>query len=207
MVVPTYTYSLPRGETFDPVSDGTLNCGLLSEYVLDHPESLRSLDPCISCAAIGPAAEELFSGLPEYAYGKDCMWQRLHERGAVLCSINLGAGSTFLHWVEGQLGVPYRFEKQFTGQMRVDGELSTVRSTLLVRYLDSDLLEADFAPFTEQARRTGLYRTALVGRGRIGIIAFADMYDLVEQTLPQRPWFLTAAERHDTKPMPPFTQR
>ena len=194
LVVPTFTYSFPRGEEFDPDTTPS-TAGAFTEVFRQRSDVRRSHDPCVSVTAWGARAAELTENAPENTYASEGFFARLHRAGGKICNMNLDAGSTFIHYVERQLRVPYRFDKTFEGIVRVKGVGHKRRSTIWVRDLDNPRTEAWFTPFDGEARRTGLYSTAQVGMGEVGMMTCADVLALIEQTLPSRPRFLTAGER------------
>lgn len=193
LVVPAFTYSFPRREVFDPQSP-IHAMGSFSEWVRRQPGALRSLDPCYSVVAIGAAAAALTQDVGENAFDGDSFFGRFHRLGGKVLNMNFDAGSTYIHYVERELKVPYRFDKAFEGVVRLAGELRSRRSVIWVRYLSDDALEADFEPFDRLAREQGLYVTTGLGRGALGVISASDTFRLIEHTLPKRPWFLTKAE-------------
>ena len=193
LVVPTFTYSFPRGEIFDPAETAS-GMGAFAEWVRLHPDSRRSHDPCYSVAAIGARAAAFTDDAPENSFGPDSFFDRFHEAGGKVLNFNFDAGSTYVHYVERVLGVPYRFDKSFQGILRQDGHDTEARSIIWVRYLSDDALEAAFEPFDQLARTCGMFRTAPLGRGAIGLISAADTFHLIAETLPKRPLFLTRAE-------------
>ena len=193
-VVPTFTYSFPNGEVYEPASSPS-KMGLLAEYVRRRQEALRSLDPIFSVAAIGARAAELVSDLPENSFGPDSFFERFLKADGRILNLNFDAGSTFIHYVERELRAPYRFDKTFTGRIRVDGVERPGRATIWVRYLSDDSLAAAFEGFDEAARAAGAFRTVALGRGQMGVISARDCLDIVKKTLTHRPWFLPRAER------------
>lgn len=192
LAVPTFTYSFPQGKVFDPDNTPS-DCGIFTEMLRKHPEAYRSNDPCISVAAIGKKAEELTQNIPENSYGPDSFFDRFYEADGVICNLNFDAGSTFVHYVERSLNVPYRFDKTFNGTFRKGDREEDKKCTIWVRYVSSDETIAVFEPFDRLAREEGLYKTAKVGRGFVGIITVKDTFSLIERTLPERPWLLTRA--------------
>ncbi|WP_133511724.1 AAC(3) family N-acetyltransferase [Candidatus Thiosymbion oneisti] len=193
LVVPTFTYSFPRGEVFDPEASPS-GMGLFAEWVRRHSDARRSVDPCYSVAAIGGKAEALTAEVPENSFGPGSFFDRFYEAGGKILNFNFGAGSTFVHYVERQLKVPYRFDKTFIGRIRRNGEEHAARSTIWVRYLSDDALINAPDPLDRLARAEGLFHPRRLGRGELGLITAADLRDLVARTLPLRPWFLTRAE-------------
>lgn len=193
LVVPTFTYSFPKGEVFDPDATAS-DMGMFSEWVRRHADAQRSFDPCYSIAAIGGAATGLTADVPENSFGPDSFFDRFYHAGGKILNLNFDAGSTFVHYVERCLDVPYRFDKTFTGRVLMRGEERAARSTIWVCYRSDDALVASFEPFDRLARENGLFETRPLGRGEVGLITAADTDDLIRQTLPSRPLFLTRAE-------------
>lgn len=192
LVVPSFTYSFAEGEVFDPDHTPSTS-GTFSEMVRCHDGSYRSEDPNVSVVALGGQAEELTRNVPTNAYGPGSFFDRFYQAGGVICNMNLDAGSTFVHYVERCMDVPYRFDKTFKGIFRKGAHDEICYSTLWVRCRSSSETIAVFEPFDKLAREKGLYQTAKVGRGFVGRITAKDMFDLIEGTLPSRPWFLIRA--------------
>ena len=201
LCVPTFTYSFPKGEVYDP--DRTASkMGMFAEWVRSASATSRSLDPCYSVAAIGSLARELVEYVPENSFDAcDSFFARFDEAGGKVLNLNFDAGSTFVHWAERMLRVPYRFDKTFDGVTHIRDEKCRVYSTIYVRYLD-DALEARFEAFDALAREQGKFVTAKLGRGEMGVISAEDAYNLIAETLPKRPWFLTKAEAMGVEPDP-----
>ena len=193
LVVPTFTYSFPAKKVFNPAETPS-NCGVFTEFVRKHPLSVRSQDPNISVAAIGGQASTLTQDIPVNAYGSGCFFERFLKADGLICNLNFDAGSTFVHYVERCLRVRYRFDKNFEGIIKKNNKAEVHNSTIWVRQLVEGTT-ADFEPFDQLARAKGLYTTRQVGRGAIGVIHAQDTFDLIKQTLPERPWFLTTAEK------------
>lgn len=191
LIVPTFTYSFPDGRPFDPATTPS-TCGVFTEFVRRHPDAHRSHDPCVSVAAIGAHAESLTRGVEQNAYGSDGFAARFASASGRICNLNLDAGSTLVHHVERELGVPYRFDKTFTGTLHVDGQDREAASTIWVRHLVEGT-EAEFTILDRYAREQGLFRSAGVGRGQVGSITYDATRDLIARTLPDEPWFLTKA--------------
>jgi len=194
LVVPTFTYSFPRGEVYD-VERSRSHMGMFTEWIRTRPEAVRSLDPCYSVAAVGRRAAELTNDLPTNSFTETSFFGRFLNCNGKILNFNFDAGSTFVHFAERRLKVPYRFDKSFTGIVREGGVERSAASTIWVRYLSDDALEAEFANFDEIARAEGLFVTKRLGRGELGTISAQATLDLIARTLPRRPWFLTKAEK------------
>ena len=195
LVVPTFTYSFSQKKVFD-LENTPSDCGIFTELVRQHPDSIRSEDPNVSVAAIGAQATALISRLPSNTYDEDGFFGRFHRAKGVFCNLNYSAGITFLHYVERCLKVPYRFDKTFRGVFRKNGVEEEREATIWVRYLSSDETRSvvePFEPFEAIARERGLFVEEKVGRGKVGLITAEDAYNLLEELLADNPWFLTHA--------------
>lgn len=202
LIVPTFTYSFSQEREFDP--DNTPStCGMFTEAVRNHSMAQRSEDPCVSVAGMGAKAKELLSGLSENAYGHNSFFDRLYKADGVICNINFDAGSTFIHYVERCLNVPYRFDKTFVGRFKRNERIETRSSTIFVRKMINGT-SAQFESFDRIVRQLGIYKTVTVGRGFIGAITAREVFSILEETLPLRPWLLTEAETFSV--MPDMTQ-
>lgn len=192
LVLPTFTYSFPKGKVYDPDHSPGIG-GAFTEMVRKKPEVYRSLDPSVSVAAIGADARGITENMPENSYAADGVFGRLLDREAKICNMNRDIGTTIVHYAERDAKVPYRFDKTFHGTIRVDGEERETKNTIWVRYLHEQTKPV-FEPMDELAEARELCSKVAIGRGFVKVMTARDQYDLVVDTLPDRPWFLTAAE-------------
>jgi aminoglycoside 3-N-acetyltransferase len=193
LVVPTFTYSFPRREVFDPAESAS-QMGAFAEWLRGHGDARRSRDPSYSVAAVGAQAHALTRDAPENSFAPEGFFGRFENMDGVVLNLNFDAGSTFLHYLERELQVPYRFDKTFEGHIREGGKTRLARNTIHVRYLSSDATAPVFEPFHVLAREAGQFVDASLGRGRMGCIRARDCRRLLVETLPSRPWLLTRAE-------------
>lgn len=200
LIVPTFTYSFPKNKIFNP-DETPSECGIFTEMFRKRPDAFRSEDPCISIAAIGNKAEELTKNISNNSYGIGSFFERFYKGNGVICNMNFDAGSTFVHYVEREMKVPYRFDKTFTGVYEKNGHKERRSCTIWVRYISSDDTIASFDYFNKLACEKYIYKKERVGRGFIGAITAKDTFKLIKETLPLKPWFLTRAEVTGIKPL------
>ncbi|WBA07883.1 AAC(3) family N-acetyltransferase [Salinivibrio kushneri] len=190
LAVPTFTYSFSSGEIYNPISSPS-NCGMFAEYVRCLQSSIRSNDPSISVACIGSLALDLTQDLPENAYDESAFFGRFFDKNGKILNINFDAGSTFLHFVERELSVPYRFDKTFVGKKYAGDNIVEAKSVIWVRDMDIKGSEANFERFNSVAVSQGYYKKQKIGRGTIGSITSSDAYSLLEKEIKKNVWFLT----------------
>lgn len=191
LVVPTFTYSFAKDQVFDR-EHSTSTCGAFAEAIRKRSAASRSSDPLFSVAAIGARATEFTADAPVECFGPNSVWARLITADALIANLNLDAGSTLVHHVEKRLGVPYRYDKTFSGTIVEDGAARGAQAIYFVRDLERPDTAPKFEPFDAEARRRGAARDARLGRGSIVAIRAPAVYELIESMLPVDPWFLTA---------------
>ncbi len=133
------TYVARYGKPFD-CKNSRPTTGAFCEYVTFHPESIRSLHPIHSVAAIGALAKDICLNVSASNYGIDSPYERmLKMRGQVL---RLGIDythNTFLHVVETLYGLPYLYNKIIDADVISDGQRSKKQFLASVRYLNFSL--------------------------------------------------------------------
>ncbi len=153
-------------------------CGSLSDYVAVNGECAFWDEPMCRIAATGRDREYLTGGQTKETFGPNSFWSRFLEMDGKFVNLNFDAGSTFIHFCERELGVPYRQNRQ-------------IKST---QYYSRDLNDPSATPrferFDELARQAGYVKEARVGRGSIVSISARDTYKLIAETLPKEPYFL-----------------
>ena len=202
LVVPTFSYSFGKKEIFDLEFTPGIG-GPFAEAVRIRPGAVRSLDPSASVAALGARALELCSNAPENSHGPDSFFDRIWKANGKVCNFNFNATTTFTHFTERVLQVPYRFDKTFEGVVRAQGREEKRKSTIFVRKELIPETEFAYERFDRLAVESGLCLKAKVGRGFIKCMAVRDQFDLIERNIGQDPNFLTRAgnpqfETHST---------
>jgi aminopeptidase-like protein/aminoglycoside N3'-acetyltransferase len=194
ILLPTYSFSFCRQEVFD-LETTAADEGPWSpfhpflEFFRRQPGVVRSRDPILSVAALGPRAGALLSNLPETCFGPGSVHARLLEAGGKICAIGAPLEEmTFRHHVEEIARVPFRFKKLFTGVIRQGGVerkqgwVYNVRILADNGYPDGRRLEA-------KARATGVCRAAPLGRGEVLAVRCRDFFDLTWAELVKDRWF------------------
>ena len=202
LLVSTYTFSLCRREVYDPdetpaVAGVWSSFGPFMETFRRMPGVIRSADPIFAVAGIGPRAAEILENPGNSCLGADSVHDRLRRAGGKICMIGIGLfESTFRHHCEEMAGVPWRFQKLFTGSMRIGGRLRKVGRVYNVRILAKNGDPAGEA-LEALARSRGLCRAAPVGRGEVVGIDSQAYFDLAMQELRRDPWFTAAGPAGD----------
>ncbi len=189
-VFPTFSYSFCRGEVFEPHNTKT-TCGLLSQYVLEQKDAIRSLDPNFSVAAIGNRAEYYTEHPTHESFGKGCFFERfVNNNGKIVC-MNFDAGSTFIHYIESKNAVEYRYNKAFNGIIK-NGEAE--KRDYFVHFVYS-LDKPEDAPYMPSVnafcRREQIFQKEELGKGTLLAMHARKYCEAIERELKIHPRFMT----------------
>ena len=194
ILVPTYTFSFCQHELFDvgdtPTPGGPWSpSGEFLEFFRRQPGAVRSRDPIHSVAGVGPRAAELLSNVAPTCFGDDSVHDRLLRADGKICLIGLPLEeATFRHYAEEVVGVPGRFKKLFTGQIRENGQTRKQGWIYNVRIL-ADNFYPDGSRLEKLARETGVLKVARVGDGEVLGIEAKRYFDLTAEQLRKDPFF------------------
>lgn len=191
IIVPAFTYSSCHKEDYDPK---TTKCemGMFTDYILRQLDTIRSMDPNFSVAALGGRAEYYTQNPPEKSFGDNCFFERFYHQDGLICNLNFDAGTTYVHYVEHRLNVPYRYDKQFKGRVRVGDKWEERVSYHFVFDRPEDA--PVFSRLHELSLEKGVAKIEKLGKGVVLAERAKALYGLIEDTLAERPRFLLRIE-------------
>jgi len=193
MLLPSFSLSFLRDEDFDAQATPSVQGEWSSsreflEYFRCLPGVVRSGDPLFSVSGLGPMAEKLLTRLPNSSFGNDCLYERLLRCGGKICSIGAPLAETsFLHYVEENAGVPFRYKKLFTGRSGKNGALRKQGWIASVPIQAANGLP-DGSRIERMARTEGRCRVANVGLGEVVSIDCGSFYELIRREIARDPW-------------------
>ena len=200
MVFPTFTFSYGNHEDFD-VRNSKSKMGMLNEYVRKREDSVRSLDPLMSVCVVGEK-KELAEVSGDKSLGKGSFFDRLHKEENVrilFFGAQLGQCHTHMHYVEEKLRVPYRYDKEFEGNIiDYEGNAKPDKHILYVKY--RDVLPSVPPTFEEELIREGLFKKVSVGNSTISCFTEKVAYEKAVEWL-SRDINCFLEEPYDTKPL------
>lgn len=166
LVVPTFTYVRSGPDSPYIHESSPSETGVLTEHLRKQPGSFRSVHPVFSFAAIGPDKERICANVSRHSYGWNSPAHRLVEADAfVLC---LGRsphrGAFFIHLAEILAGVPYRYTKELSIPVWLDGQKAEYPFYHFVKYADADI-DWNTNRLVERLEAQGLLRYEPIGRG------------------------------------------
>lgn len=191
-IVPTFTASYRRGETYDVNASKSFN-GALSEHVRKLPGAVRSLCPLFSMAAVGNGAETLMERPSKCCFGEGSVYANLFAANVKFIGLGIGwdQGYSFFMHLERLAGIPSRREETFHGQTRLaDGTLIDDEAVHFVR-VDTPKWRRDRGRVAAELIRQGAVRE-IVRDGCVYRTFYARrLQDATLELLATDPWCMT----------------
>lgn len=163
LLFPTFNWDFCKGIAFD-YHKTPVRTGALPKAALKRKDFARTAHPLYSFAVWGAKADELLQMDYPDAFGKGTIFEKMEQWDAKVLVIGVGAlaGTTYIHHVEQIVGVPYRYNKEFTGDYTdAEGVCSERTYRMFVRDLEMDPRHINgFAPLEEKMYEEGLIHGA-----------------------------------------------
>lgn len=153
--------------------------GVLSDYVVKLPDSLRSKNPIFSLAAVGPKAPFICSTSTATAFGHDSAWDRLFQlNGSMLflgCDLTY---LTFARFMEFRFGVPYLYNKLFPIPVICEGKEVSQYSSAPLRFHHCPVTY-DLSRLQNALQERGYLKEVQVGKcGRLRLLKMSDCFEV-----------------------------
>lgn len=201
LCVPTFTFSFCNGEDYD-VEKSRSKMGALNEYIRKLPNSVRSRDPLMSVVALGQDTG-VVEGLGRHSIGENSAFDKLRKKGGTKF-LFFGASAsqcmTYVHYVEERLGVPYRYNREFTGNITDPNGTTRETYTLFVRY--HGVIPSETGEYEQYLIDKGLMAKLACGDAFISAVDESAAYDTAMDVLDKDINFLLAEPypRHNLDP-------
>lgn len=158
--------------------------GSLGNVALGRSDFKRTQHPLYSWAVWGKDQEYLCGLKNTKSFGEGTPWQYFEEKNAKF--IRLGnatvPGFTFLHHIEQELQIDYRFEKTFRGKYLDAYERESIRDySMYVRKLDRDIIFNTEGSFERMRAENVINEEKYEDQLNIFTVAYSDAYKLVRR--------------------------
>lgn len=122
ILVPTFTYSYTKKGIYNRM-DSPSEVGRFSEEIRNQFDPVhRSINPVFNVIDTNRYFDK-YELKEETAFGEDSLMHLLHKLGHVVININVDEFiSTYLHFLEYHYEVPYRYIKNFPGEVIISEE-------------------------------------------------------------------------------------
>lgn len=116
LVVPTFTYeNFNKNKIFNN-KETFSETGIFSEFVRLKKNSKRTNHPLFSLSGVGNNLDLIFKHINRNSTGKGSPFERMLKFNVKILHIDIELvnACTFLHYIEEQMNVPYRYSKYFS---------------------------------------------------------------------------------------------
>ena len=166
--------------------------GVFSEYVRQQPGARRTSHPMQSLAIMGKYADELTQlWIHLSAFDDGSAFDRMLQLDFQLLLL-LGAdvqAASIVHYSEQRAEVPYRYWKDFSGKIKMDGEWQTKTYRMFVRDLEIDP-QLRLKPIEEALKAKGQWQEQNLNFGDLALCTLKDFVAVTDELLQDDPWVL-----------------
>lgn len=191
LVFPTFTFSFCNNEVYD-IQKSATPMGALNEFARKSGLGTRSADPLLSVYVIGKDPG-LTEGLSAYSIGEGSSYDRLHQCGKKVKFLFFGTDMrdcfTYTHYLEAIVGVPYRYNREFSGVVVNNGFECPTSVFLYSTYANCRLTPLPVVH--DRMEKAGMLHKGRIGDGAICCFNERDGYDTVVGMLREDPLCLT----------------
>ncbi|MEW5870904.1 MAG: AAC(3) family N-acetyltransferase [Chloroflexota bacterium] len=190
IAVPTFNFDFAQGAPYDPGTTPSKGMGAFSEYVRQHPQARRTSHPMQSLAIIGHYAGDLAGRDTLSAFDPGSAFERMLEIDFKLLLLGAHASAiSMFHYCEHRANVPYRYWKDFPGQVRTPSGWQQRTYRMFVRNLDlNPQLTLDPVVAYMQARQE--WRSLPLNYGTLTVCKLSDFVAAADKFLAEDPWSL-----------------
>jgi aminoglycoside 3-N-acetyltransferase len=192
VVVPTYTYSVINSKNFNPDTSKS-ELGQFSEFFRTYTGVVRTSHPIFSFAIYGKNKDQFLNAKLSDCFGDETIFDRFYKlNGKILC---IGCDidrSTFVHYIEQKLRVPYRYFKNFNFNIIVNGFKRKLKTSYFVRKLKH---KNDFSVFKINAFESNSLKKFNIGRFPIACISSRNFFRIVKNLYNSNPYFLVRKKK------------
>jgi len=203
LIVPTYSYSFSNDEkkSIFNVKKTKSKLGSFSNFFLKQKNVIRTNDPMLSVAGLGPSIKKIFSGLKNTSYGKGCLFDKLTKIKNVVC-LNLCLGTNwlpFIHHIDWINKVPFRYDKYFKGEV-IDANKHKKKIIwhYPVRYLRKET-DSNGYRIGNIALKKKIFKSAKLGRSLIYLANYKKFFYLAKKLSKKDPWITAVGPKFKTK--------
>ena len=190
LAVPAFNFGFARGEPYDPQDTPSQGMGAFSEYVRQCPQALRTPHPMQSLAVIGRYASDLAGRDTLSAFDPGSAFERMLELDFKLLLLGADIGATSVYHISEQRNqVPYRYWKDFSGQVHTEHGWQERTYRMFARDLDLDPITTA-APVQELLQARGQWRSLPLNYGLVSTCRCLDFAAAVDHFLAEDPWSL-----------------
>ena len=197
--VPTYSYTFTKTKKkFNPKKTKA-DIGYFPNFFLNQKSITRSFDPMMSIAGFGPDVKDVLLKISNNSFGKNCALERLFKiKKLKCCHIGLGYNwIPFMHYLDWQNKVPFRFNKTFTGTLEMNKKEKKIKWTYFARELRKETLPNGYR-VGFSAIKQNLYSFSELGKSMVYIIDYKKFYQFSVKITKKNKWLTVNGPKYNS---------
>lgn len=182
ILIPTFNWDFCKGKTFD-YRRTPCKTGSIGKAALKRTDFKRTKHPIYSFAVWGAGKDELCALENKSSFGADSPFTycRDHNVKNYFIDVECQHSFTFVHYVEEQVGIKYRYIKDFTaGYIDENGVESQRTYSMNVRDLDLEIFITIY-PFEEEFIQKGISRRFQVNGIDYKVVEMGKSYPVIAE--------------------------
>ena len=204
ILVPTYSYSFGKSykknlPVFN-IKKTPSKIGSFSNFFIKQHGVIRSEDPMVSIAGMGPNAKKILKNIYTTSYGKNCVFEKILKiKNAKCCSLGLGPNwIPFIHYCDWLNKAPFRYDKFFKGTI-INGKIKkNVIWHYPVRYLRQETI-ANGHKIGKLATQKKIFKYYRLGKSRVYAAKYKKYFDFTMKITKKNPWMTVYGPRFEIK--------
>lgn len=178
LIVPTFSYSFCKGDIYDPENTPS-DVGILTERFRKINSVVRTLDPIFSTTIWGNK-KEYYKDIGTDCFGENSIFQKIYIDDFKIVFIGNTFDITYMHFIEQDYKVPYRYIKKFKGKVVINGELKECTFSYNVRPLDSDI-DYDLNKISNFLDSKCVLKKSDLGYSLVRLVTAVDAYNKITE--------------------------
>ncbi len=182
IVIPTFNWDFCKGKAFDYYKT-PCKTGSLGKFALKREDFKRTKHPIYSFAVWGKGKDELCAMNNKSSFGVDSPFTYVtkHHFKNLLIDKDCQHSFVFVHYVEEQVGISYRYLKDFTADYTDEnGETRKATYSMNVRDLDLDV-QITIYPLEEDFVKAGVSKRYCINDIEYKMIDLAGAYPIIAE--------------------------
>jgi len=190
IAVPTFNFDFAKGERFNPQETPSIGMGIFSEYIRQLPEAQRTTHPMQSIAVLGRYSDSLVECDTPSAFDPGSAFERMLDLDFKILLLGADVNAiSLLHLSEQRNQVPYRYWKDFIGEVLTDQGWQSRTYRMYVRDMDLDP-KLDLKPVQKRLENQGKWASLPINYGFVSLCRARDFVSIVDEVLSRDPWAL-----------------
>ncbi len=201
LAVPAFNFAFARGEPYNPLTTPSQGMGVFSEYVRQRVEARRTPHPMQSIAVVGASAPDLAGRDTPSAFDPGSAFERMLTLDFKLLLLGADVQAvSMVHYSEQRACVPYRYWKEFSGEVyepaRGRWEMRTYR--MYVRDMEIDP-QLKLLPIQRVLEERQQWLRKQLNYGYVCTCRLRDFVAAADELLAQDAWAFVAGTKTGTK--------